>query len=100
MDKTYLHSSHTHQKGWSDNSNEGLRKPISKGNRLIIINAGGEIAFVPRAYARWKSNSSTGDYHEEMNYENFEIVVDNAPYHNKQQERHPTSATRKDDMKK
>jgi transposase len=116
MDETYLHSSHTHQKGWSDNSNEGLRKPISKGNRLIIINAGGEIGFVPGAYARWKSNSSTGDYHEEMNYENFEkwvttqlipnlpekavVVVDNAPYHNKQQERHPTSATRKDDMKK
>ncbi|KAH0813913.1 hypothetical protein GEV33_008878 [Tenebrio molitor] len=116
MDETYLHSSHTHQKGWSDNSNEGLRKPISKGNRLIIINAGGEIGFVPGAYARWKSNSSTGDYHEEMNYENFEkwattqlipnlpekavVLVDNAPYHNKQQERHPTSATRKDDMKK
>jgi hypothetical protein len=116
MDENYINSSHTHQKGWSDNSNERFFKPISKGLRLIIINAGGENGFVPGAYARWKSNSHTGDYHHEMNFENYEkwvrtqlvphllpksvVAIDNAPYHNKQKEKCPTSASRKDDTKK
>jgi transposase len=116
MDENYINSSHTHQKGLGDNSNEGLFKPISKGLRLIIINAGGENGFVPGAYARWKLNSNTDDYHHEMNFENYEkwvrtqlvphllpksvVAIDNAPYHNKQKEKCPTSASRKDDTKK
>lgn len=116
MDETYIHSSHTNQKSWSDDSNAGLKKPVSKGTRLIIVNAGGEDGFVPNSYVRWKSHCSTGDYHNEMNYENYEkwvkynlvpnlrpnsvVVIDNAPYHNKQIETCPTSTTRKDDMKK
>ena len=115
MDESYIHSSHTHQKGWSDESNDGLKKPVSKGLRLIIVNAGGENGFVPNAYTRWKSNCSTGDYHNDMNFENYEkwvteklipnlpprsvVVIDNAPYHNKQKEKCPTSASTKDNMK-
>lgn len=114
MDETYLHSSHTKKTAWSDESNEGLRSPVSKGTRLIILNAGGEDGFVPNSYVRWKSNNNTGDYHNEMNYENYEkwvtnnllkyvpprsvIVIDNAPYHNKQIETCPTSATIKAEM--
>jgi hypothetical protein len=65
---------HIHiKKEW--NSNEGLFKPISKGLLLIIINAVGENGFVPGAYARWKSNSNTDDYHHDMNFENYEKWV-------------------------
>lgn len=103
-DETYIHS-----------SNECLKKPIGKGARLIIVHAGGENGFVPEAYVRWKSNS-TGDYHNEMNYENYKkwiqeklipnlppksvLVIDNAPYHNKQLDKCPTSASNNEDMRR
>ncbi|XP_050508858.1 uncharacterized protein LOC126886060 [Diabrotica virgifera virgifera] len=115
MDETYIHSSHTHSKSWSDHSNEGLRAPISKGQRLIIVHAGGENGFVKNAYLKFKSNTKTGDYHSEMNYENYKkwlqemlipnlpprsvLVVDNAPYHNVQAEKCPTMSSTKSVMK-
>ena len=30
MGESYIHSSDTHQRGWSDESNDGLKKPVSK----------------------------------------------------------------------
>ena len=98
MDETYIHSSHTSSYGWSDDTIQGLLSPMSKGKRLIIVHAGGEQGFVPNAYIRFKSHQTTGDYHSDMNYANYEkwlkerlipnlpqnsvIVIDNAPYHN------------------
>lgn len=115
MDETYIHSTHTHQKGWNDDTTDGVKKPVSKGPRLIIVNAGGEDGFVKNAYVRWKSSSNSGDYHNEMNYEMYKkwvteklipnlpprsvVVIDNAPYHNKQKEKMPISSTKKQDMK-
>ncbi|KAJ8947626.1 hypothetical protein NQ318_002638 [Aromia moschata] len=72
MDETYIHASHTSKTTWVDNSIDGITKPIAKGSRLIILNAGGEDGFIPNAYVRWKSTCNTGDYHNEMNYENYE----------------------------
>jgi hypothetical protein len=46
-------------KAWSDSSNEGLKKNISKGEMLIILNAGGDNGFVPGTYVRWKSAYKT-----------------------------------------
>lgn len=115
MDETYIHSSHTQAKSWNDNSNEGLHVPISKGQRLIIVHAGGEEGFVANAYLKFKSNTKSGDYHSEMNYSNYKkwlqemlipnlpknsvLVVDNAPYHNVQLDKAPNMTTKKDDMK-
>lgn len=45
-DETYIHSGHTKDKGWYDESMRGLKTPISKGQRLIIIHAGGEKGFI------------------------------------------------------
>lgn len=114
LDETYIHASHTHQKAWSDNSNEGLKKPINKGDRLIIVHAGGEMGFIPNARLIFKSGTKSGDYHDEMNFNNFSkwlkeklfpnlpprsvIIVDNAPYHNVQVNKAPTSTSKKADM--
>jgi hypothetical protein len=38
--ETYIHSSHTTPHEWNDGSGAGLKAPISKGQRLIIIHAG------------------------------------------------------------
>ncbi|XP_050299213.1 uncharacterized protein LOC126738106 [Anthonomus grandis grandis] len=114
MDETYIHSTHTHLKGWSDNSLEGIKKPTGQGPRLIIVHAGGEDSFVPNAYIRWKSNSTSGDYHHDMNYDNYKkrvsdnlipnlkqrsvVVIDNAPYDNKKIDKVPTTITKKAEM--
>lgn len=113
-DESYVDSSHSVSKAWSDDSNEGLKKPISKGQRLVIVHAGGETGFVPNALLIFKAGSKSGDYHDNMNFQNYEkwlktqlipnlpensvVVVDNASYHNKLEEPAPTSSTRKADM--
>ncbi|PNF42608.1 hypothetical protein B7P43_G01287 [Cryptotermes secundus] len=56
MDETYIHSSHTTPYAWSDGSIQGLFSPVSKGQRLIVIHAGGEQGFIPNAYVRFKSH--------------------------------------------
>lgn len=113
-DETYIHSSHTTPKAWSDDSAEGLKSPISKGQRLIIVHAGSEKGFIPNALLIFKSNQTTGDYHKEMNSTNYMrwvkemllpnlpprsvLVIDNASYHNVQYDKCPTSNTRKQEM--
>lgn len=114
MDESYIHTSHTKGKSWSDDKKKGVKKPISKGQRLIIVHAGNEKGFVPGAFLTYKSTDTTGDYHNEMNNDNYEkwlvnqlipnipsdsvLVIDNAPYHNKYVERPPNSNTIKQEM--
>ncbi|XP_050497226.1 uncharacterized protein LOC126878514 [Diabrotica virgifera virgifera] len=114
MDETYVHSSHTYQKSWSDSSNKGIQKPVSKGQMLVIVHAGGESGFVKNAYLRYKPTIKTGDYHDAMNYDNYKkwlqdklipnlppnsvLVINNAPYHNVQTEKCPTMSSRKAEM--
>ena len=50
MDETYIHPSHTHNKTWGDNTNKGFHKPVSKGQRMVIVHAGGEMNFIKNAY--------------------------------------------------
>lgn len=114
LDESYILSTHVCQKGWTDDSAEGLKTALSKGQRAIIVHAGGEMGFIPNALLIWKSGSSSGDYHNQMNHENFMkwagkqlvpnlcpnsiIVMDNAPYHNVEKYKVPTSNSKKADM--
>ena len=113
-DESYVDSSHSTTKAWSDGPTEGLKKPISKGQRVVIVHAGSEAGFIPNALLTFKAGTKTGDYHDNMNYENYEkwlrtqlipnlppnsvVVVDNASYHNKQWDLAPSSNTKKADM--
>lgn len=115
LDESYILTSHVSSASWSDDSTKGMRVPISKGQRLIMIHAGSEAGFVPNALTMWKASSVTGDYHDNVNKETMikwmkekllpnipprsVIVVDNAPYHNAQKDKAPTSKSRKQEMK-
>lgn len=115
LDESYILSSHVQKKSWSDGSNNGVHTPISKGERLIIIHAGGENGFIPNAFTCWKASSHSGDYHDNVNGEifmkwmkekvlpnlepNSVVVIDNAPYHNIKIDKAPTSKSRKQEMK-
>jgi transposase len=72
MDEIYIHGSHSVPFSWSDDSISGLLAPVSKGQQLIIVHAGSNQGFIPNAYIRFKSHQTTGDYHSDMNYKNFE----------------------------
>ncbi|XP_054259923.1 uncharacterized protein LOC128984614 [Macrosteles quadrilineatus] len=115
LDETYVLSTHVKSQSWSDDSNQGVRTPVSKGNRLIVIHAGGEKGFVPNALTTWKATTHSGDYHDNVNQEMFMewmtekllpnlepntvLVVDNAPYHNVLVDKAPTSKSKKQEMK-
>lgn len=114
IDETYIHSGHTKSKSWSDDSLNGLFCNISKGPRMIIIHAGGDMGFIPNALLMFKSGTKSGDYHDEMNSKNYEkwltemlipnlpqesvVVIDNAPYHSVQLNPAPNSNTKKATM--
>lgn len=106
-DESYVDSTHTSLKTWSDGTEKGLKKKISKGKRVVIVHAGSEAGFVPNALLMFKAGTRSGDYHDNMNYQNYEkwirtqlmpnlpansvVVVDNASYHNTLEDRAPTS---------
>ena len=73
------------------------------GDRMIVVHAGGSDGFIPGDLLTFKSGCSTGDYHNDMNADNFTrwlreqlipnlpdksvVVLDNAAYHNIQIDR-------------
>lgn len=113
-DESYIDSSHVSRKAWSDNSNSGVAAPINKGKRLIMLHAGGEMGFIKDCLTMWEAQHKTGDYHDNMNHnmymkwlteklipnlpEKSVVVIDNAPYHNVQLDKCPTSNTKKPEM--
>ena len=90
--------------------------PSGKGQRLIVVHAGGVEGWVEGADLVFRSKTNSTDYHDEMNSEHYMewftkqllpnvpddavTVVDNATYHNKQKDKPPTTANKKDDIKR
>lgn len=111
LDETYIHSTLSVPSCWQSETEIGSVKAIGKGPRLIIVHAGGERGFVKNALLIFQSQQKTGDYHDDMNYDNFSrwvqnmllpnlppnsvVVVDNASYHNVQDNKKPTSSSLK-----
>ena len=112
-DETYVHTLHTVPKTWqSDNASKKV--PFSKGQRYNVVNTGTCAGFILGAKLIFKAESESGDYHKEMNADNFYrrvreklipnlpaksvVIIDNAAYHNIQIDRCPTAATRKADI--
>ena len=112
-DGTFVNAGHTVSKSWQSDD-IGLDVPFNKGERIIMLLARTKDGFIPGANAVYQTGSSTGDYHKDKNFENFRkwlekqlvpnlksksvLILDNAAYHNLQQDRCPTSAYRKADI--
>ena len=99
LDETYLNKNHSNDKTWFlDEDGPWVNKPSGKGPRLIIVHAITEDGWVDGAELVFQAKKSTGDYHGQMNYDNFSrwftnqllpnipdnsiIIMDNARYHN------------------
>ena len=98
---------------WIDSDGKGGWKvPSGKGQRLIVVHAGGVGKWVEGADLVLTSKTNSTDYHDQMNSEHYiewlteqllpgldrptVIILDNATYHNKQKDKPPTSNDRKD----
>ena len=115
-DETWVNAHHTQEHIWIDfDGRGGWKVPSGKGQRLIVVHAGGVEGWVEGAVLVFRSKTNSTDYHDKMNSEHFMewftkqllpnirdiaiIVVDNATYHNKQKDIPPT-ANKKDDIKR
>lgn len=115
-DETWVNAHHNNEYIWIDRDGTGGWKvPSGKGQRLIILHAGGVEGWVDGADLVFRSKTNSADYHDEMNSEHYMewlteqllprlegpsvIILDNASYHNKQKDKPPTSKDRKDDIK-
>ncbi|XP_045766308.1 uncharacterized protein LOC123879202 [Maniola jurtina] len=121
-DETYVLTSHVRQNTWCLKSKDPTKKDtsfskkLSTGSRFIIVHAGNSSGFIKDASLVYKAASTTGDYHSNMNFDNYVkwlnekllpnipeksvIVMDNASYHNTRSSKIPTSNSCKSDMKK
>ena len=115
LDETWIHPHYTVNKCWQSEKEFGVRKNDSAGQRYIIVHAGGRNGFIPGAKLVFKAKQKTGDYHDEMNFENFSkwaeerlipnlppngiIIMDNAPYHSVLDNKPPTTGSRIQDIR-
>jgi len=99
LDETYINQNISNDKTWYlETEDSWVNKPSGKGPRLIIVHAITEQGWVNDAKLVFQAKRKTGDYHDQMNWDNFSkwfihqllpnipknslIVMDNASYHN------------------
>lgn len=99
LDESYVNKNHSKQLTWYwDEDGPEVNKPSRKGERLIIVKAIMATGWVKGAELVFMANRKTGDYHGQMNWDNFSrwfenqllpnipkeslIIMDNAKYHN------------------
>lgn len=99
LDESYINKNHSNDNTWFFEEDDIIiGKPTGKGDRLIIVNAITKDGWIPNAKLVFKASKKTGDYHSNINWDNFSewfqekllknipenslIIMDNAPYHN------------------
>lgn len=99
LDETYINKNHSNSFTWYLNEDgPWVNKPSGVGPRLIIVHAITKDGWVDEAQLVFQAKKRTGDYHGQMNWENFSkwfktqllpnipansfVILDNASYHN------------------
>jgi transposase len=114
LDENWVDASLTFRKCWQNKKVVGITTNVNASNRLIFVHLGGSGGFVEGYELVYKAGKATGDYHGQMNSDNFEkwvndkvipnlatpsvIVMNNAPYHGKQVYKPQTKSSLKKDM--
>jgi len=99
LDETFINKNHSSQFTWYlEQDGPWVNKPSGKGPRLIIVHAITKNGWVDNAELIFEAKKRSGDYHGQMNWDNFSrwfseqllpnipansiIILDNARYHN------------------
>jgi transposase len=118
LDESYVNVNHSSERTWYfTDDGPWVQKPSGKGPRLILVHAMTVAGWVEGAKLVFQAKKRTGDYHGQMNFENFRkwfvecllprlpasslIIMDNAPYHKVYVDGafYPTSSSRKAELK-
>lgn len=119
VDESYVNIHHATERTWYF-AEEGpwVQKPSGKGLRLILVHAMTVTGWVKGTKLVFQAKKRTGDYHGQMNFENFRrwfmdcllphipksslIIMDNASYHNVyvDGEFYPSTSTKKADLQR
>lgn len=114
LDETFINKNHSDW--YLEEDGPWVNKPSGKGPRVIIVHAITKSGWVEDAQLIFDANKRTGDYHGQMNWENFSkwfekqllpnipddslIIMDNAQYHNTfTEDSFPTSKTCKEELR-
>lgn len=118
LDETFINKNHSNKFTWYfDEDGPAVNKPSGKGERLIVVNAITLDGWVSTAKLVFEAKKKTGDYHGQMDWDNFSrwfiekllpniqknsiIIMDNASYHNTIEENSfPRSNSVKEDLRK
>ena len=72
LDESYINKNHSNDNTWYlEEDGVIIGKPTGKGDRLIIVNAITKDGWVPNTKLVFKASKKTGDYHTNMNWDNF-----------------------------
>jgi transposase len=99
LDETFINKNHSARFTWYlEQDGPWVNKPSGVGPRLIVVHAIGREGWVEGAELLFEAKKRTGDYHGQMNWNNFSkwietqlipnipegamVVLDNARYHN------------------
>ena len=99
LDESYINKNHSNKFTWYlEEDGPWVNKPSGKGPRIIILHAITKNGWINGAELTFDAKKRTGDYHGQMNWENFSkwfktqllpnipekslIIMDNARYHN------------------
>lgn len=99
LDETYVNKNHSCGFTWYfDEDGPSVNKPSGVGPRLILVHAITKDGWVDGAQLVFEAKKRTGDYHGQMNWDNFSrwfefqllpnipaesvVILDNAKYHN------------------
>lgn len=118
FDETFINRNHSGQFIWYFNEDgPEVNKPSGKGERIIVVNAITVDGWVNNAKLIFEAKKKTGDYHGQMDWNNFSkwfkeqllpnipknsiIIMDNASYHNTAEENtFPKSNPSKEELRK
>lgn len=117
LDETYINKNHSCRFTWYLKDDGPLvNKPSGVGPRFILVHALTENGWVDGAQLVFEAKKRTGDYHGQMNWENFStwfrtqllpnipsqaiVILDNARYHNVlDNEITPNKSSKKDQLR-